>query len=245
MSMSQLAAALENPLANFSFAFQPIVDIESGTAYSHEALVRGSNGESARSVLDAHQAQIAPFDSACRARALQVARAAGVHGNLNINLVPSLALHETFGLASTLEAALREGFPLEGIIVEATEVDLFSDPARFAAALNRFRRAGIRFAIDDFGAGYSGLGLLAEFQPDMLKLDMCLVRNIHSHGPRQSIVRAIHQVCLDLGIDLVAEGVETVEEFRWLAGLGVNLFQGYLFARPLFEGTPEFVIPDR
>lgn len=245
MSIPVLTHARKDPPANFSFAFQPIVDIESGTAYSHEALVRGSNGESARSVLDAYQAQIAQFDSACRARALQVARSIGVHGNLNINLLPSVALHETFGLASTLEAALREGFPPEAIIVEATEVDLFSDPVQFAAAINQYRRAGIRFAIDDFGAGYSGLGLLAEFQPDMVKLDMCLVRNIHSHGPRQSIVRAIRQVCLDLGMDLVAEGVETVEEFRWLQGIGISLFQGYLFARPMFEGLPEFVIPDR
>ncbi len=59
----------------------------------------------------------------------------------------------------------------------------------------------------------------------MGKLDMCLVRNIQSHAPRQSIVRAIHQACIDLCIDLVAEGVETAEEFRWFAGLGVNLFQ--------------------
>jgi EAL domain-containing protein (putative c-di-GMP-specific phosphodiesterase class I) len=156
-----------------------------------------------------------------------------------------VALDETLGLASTLAAARRERFSPERIIVEATEVDLIGDPAHFAGVLNQYRRAGIRFAIDDFGAGYSGLSLLAEFQPDMVKLDMRLVRNIHSHGPRQSIVRAIHQVCLDLGMDLVAEGVETVEEFRWFAGLGVQLFQGYLFGQPLFEGVPEFVIPDR
>ncbi|HLM53057.1 MAG TPA: EAL domain-containing protein [Pseudoxanthomonas sp.] len=238
-------AAPEDQFGDFSFAFQPIVDIETGTTYSHEALVRGRNGESAGSVLDGHRARIALFDSICRARALRVASSVGLPGNLNINLLPSVALDEAFGLASTLAAARRERFSPERIIVEATEVDLIGDPAHFAGVLNQYRRAGIRFAIDDFGAGYSGLSLLAEFQPDMVKLDMRLVRNIHSHGPRQSIVRAIRQVCLDLGMDLVAEGVETVEEFRWFAGLGVHLFQGYLFGQPLFEGTPEFVIPDR
>jgi EAL domain-containing protein (putative c-di-GMP-specific phosphodiesterase class I) len=231
-------------VADFSFAFQPIINTQTGTAYSHEALVRGRNGESARMVIDLHQDQMASFDATCRARALQVARAVGVPGNLNINILPSVAMDQVYGLAATLEAALREGFPPDRIIVEATEVDFIRNPTEFATALNRYRRAGIRFAIDDFGAGHSGLNLLSEFQPDMVKLDMCLVRNIQIHGPRQAIVRAIQQICLDLGMDLVVEGVETLEEFRWFAALGVNLFQGYLFAQPLFEGLPEFVIPE-
>jgi EAL domain-containing protein (putative c-di-GMP-specific phosphodiesterase class I) len=87
------------------------------------------------------------------------------------------------------------------------------------------------------------LNLLAEFQPDIVKLDMGLVRGIDSHGPRQAIVRAISQVCVDLGIDFVIEGVETVDEFAWFSDLGAHLFQGYLFAKPMFEGMPLFGIP--
>ncbi|MGI8548679.1 MAG: EAL domain-containing protein, partial [Gemmatimonadaceae bacterium] len=96
----------------------------------------------------------------------------------------------------------------------------------------------MKFAIDDFGAGHSGLNLLAYFQPDMIKLDRNLLRGIESRGPRQSITRAIVMVCTDLGIDIVAEGVETVEEFAWLEHAGVRLFQGYLFAKPGFESLP-------
>jgi EAL domain-containing protein (putative c-di-GMP-specific phosphodiesterase class I) len=96
----------------------------------------------------------------------------------------------------------------------------------------------MQVAIDDFGAGFSGLNLLAEFQPDMIKLDMNLLRHIESRSPRQSIVRAIITVCNDLGIDVVAEGVETADEFSWLENEGVRLFQGYLFARPEFECFP-------
>jgi EAL domain-containing protein (putative c-di-GMP-specific phosphodiesterase class I) len=104
---------------------------------------------------------------------------------------------------------------------------------------------GIKLAIDDFGAGYSGLNLLAEFQPDQVKIDMNLVRGIEKHGPRQAIVRGIAQVCVDLGIDVIAEGVETLQEFRWFEDQGIRLFQGYLFAKPAFEQFPAAFYPER
>jgi EAL domain-containing protein (putative c-di-GMP-specific phosphodiesterase class I) len=164
---------------------------------------------------------------------------------LNLNFLPSAALNIADGLQSTIDAANRYGFPLERIIVEATEVEAIRDHAHFARVMNEYRRAGVKLAIDDFGAGYAGLSLLSEFQPDIVKLDMGLVRGIQSSGPRQAIVRAISQVCLDLGIDFVIEGVETVDEYSWFAQLGAHLFQGYLFARPMFEAVPSFKIPER
>jgi blue light- and temperature-responsive anti-repressor len=123
-----------------------------------------------------------------------------------------------------------------------TEGELIRDQLSFAQALIRYRATGLRLVIDDFGAGYSGLNLLADFQPDVIKLDMHLVRNIDSKGPRQAIVRALIQACVDLGIELVAEGVETEAEYRWFKRVGVTLFQGFLFGRPTFEAlsTPAF-----
>ncbi|MBC7988939.1 MAG: EAL domain-containing protein [Luteimonas sp.] len=231
--------------AGFSFAFQPVVDTVSRRAYSHEALVRGLNGESAYQVLGRyHGAELAVFDDACRARAIEVACRIGLDTNLNLNLLPSAAMDPMLGLDSTVASADRVGFPLERIIVEATEVEAIADRAHFANVVNEYRRAGMRFAIDDFGAGFSGLMLLADFQPDIVKLDMGLVRDIHRHGPRQAIVRGIWQVCADLGIDVVVEGVETVDEFAWFHGLGVQFYQGYLFAKPAFESMPSFEIPE-
>lgn len=230
---------------DFSFAFQPIVDVQARTAYSHEALVRGLNNEPAFQVLKRYSGERMPaFDAACRAKAIEVAARIGIHTHLNLNFLPSAALDAAVGLDSTVEAARRHAFPLNRIIVEATEGEAIGDQAKFAKVVNEHRRVGMRFAIDDFGAGYSGLNLLAEFQPDMVKLDMTLVRGIHSHGPRQAIVRAIAQVCVDLGMDFVVEGVESVEEFSWFSELGVNLYQGYLFAKPLFEAMPPFHIPE-
>ena len=124
-----------------------------------------------------------------------------------------------------------------------TETEAIEDKTSFTAIVNQFRGLGIKLAIDDFGAGFSGLNLLASFQPDLVKLDMELVRNIDSQGPRQAIVAAIIRVCFELGIDIIAEGVETVAEFEWLRSHGVELFQGYLFAKPMFEGFPSVFDP--
>ncbi len=247
MSESGISGTLtgEASAPDFTFAFQPIIDSYTRTAYSHEALVRGSNNESAYQVLQRYAgAPMAAFDSACRSRAIEVATRIGVNTHLNLNFLPSAALDPVAGLDSTIETANRCGFPLNRIIVEATEGEAIVDQARFARVVNEYRRAGMRFAIDDFGAGYAGLTLLAEFQPDIVKLDMLLVRGIHAHGPRQAIVRAIAQVCADLGIDFVIEGVETISEFAWFNDLGAHLFQGYLFAKPMFEAMPPFHIPD-
>ncbi len=230
---------------DFSCAFQPIVDVATGTAFSHEALVRGLDNEPAWQVIERYAGEgMAAFDAACRIKAIEVAARIGMQTSLNLNFLPSAAIDPADGLTSTVAAAMRFGIPLERIIVEATEGEAISNPAQFAKVVNEYRRAGMRLAIDDFGAGYAGLNLLADFQPDIVKLDMTLVRGIESHGPRQAIAHAIAQVCTDLGIDLIVEGVETVEEYRWFHDIGVTLFQGYLFARPAFEATPPFVVPD-
>ena len=92
-----------------------------------------------------------------------------------------------------------------------------------------------RQAIDDFGAGYSGLNLLADFQTDLVKLDIGLIRDIDRNKSRQAIVKGIIQVCKDLGIKIIAEGVETVEELEVLQSFGVELFQGFYFAKPKFQ----------
>jgi EAL domain-containing protein (putative c-di-GMP-specific phosphodiesterase class I) len=88
-------------------------------------------------------------------------------------------------------------------------------------------------AIDDFGAGHSGLNMLADFQPDVLKIDMALTRAIGDDVVRYEITKAIVGLCKNLHISVVVEGVETMEEAVTLRGLGVRLFQGYLFARPM------------
>jgi EAL domain-containing protein (putative c-di-GMP-specific phosphodiesterase class I) len=223
----------------FSFAYQPIVDTDTGGLFAYEALVRGPAGESAASVLD----QIAPdllyeFDRAARIRALALAAELGLTTRLSLNFLPRSLERLPDAISTTLEAARRAQVPLGNVILEVTEGEAIHDAIGFAARMNVYRAQGVRFGIDDFGAGYAGLNLLAEFQPDVVKVDIQLVRNIEAKGPRQAIVRAIIQVCDDLGIDVIAEGVETEAEYRWFKRVGVHLFQGFYIARPAFEALP-------
>lgn len=117
------------------------------------------------------------------------------------------------------------------------------DSFQFLNAIDQIRAAGIRLAIDDFGAGYAGLSLLAEFQPDKLKIDRTIVTRIHENGPRQAIVRSVLDFCNRLGITVVAVGVEALEELRWLHCAGVRCIQGFLVAKPLTQGLPSIDWP--
>lgn len=232
------------PLPPFSFAFQPIVDSLTGDAIAYEALVRGPRGQSAGTVF----AQIAPeeaygFDRECRLTALRLAARLGMRAYLHLNCVPGALLDPEHGINSTLNAARECGFPTERIVVELTEGELLRDAAGFAKTMHAYRSMGVKFAIDDFGAGYSGLNLLADFQPEFVKLDMNLCRGIDGHHARQAIVRGIAQVCRDLGIDLVAEGIETLKEYRWFHAQDITLMQGFLFGKGEFERLPEPHLP--
>ncbi len=234
----------EAKVPRFSYAFQPIVDVDKREVFSYEALIRGPAIEPAFQVLN----RVPPnrryqFDRDSRVAAIGLAAALGLPCRLNLNFLPQGLYVSADSISSTLDAAVRNHIPVDRIILEVTEGEVIADHANFAEQLNEYRRMGLKVAIDDFGAGYSGLNLLADFQPDQVKIDMHLVRGIERHGPRQAIVRAVAQACSDLGIDVIAEGVETVDEYLWFVDQGVSLFQGYLFARPGFECLPPFTIP--
>jgi len=229
----------------FSYAFQPIIDANRGELYSYEALIRGVAGESAGSVFAAlGEADLHAFDQCSRSAAVRLAARLGIDCHLNLNLLPRSLRSSPEVIHSTLQAAHDCGLPTERLIIEVTEGEVIDDQREFAEHIGVYRRYGLQVAIDDFGAGYSGLNLLAEFQPDIIKLDMQLVRDIAGNGPRQAIVRAVVQACVDLGIDVVAEGVESLAEYHWFRDEGVELFQGYLFARPGFECLPPAHLPD-
>lgn len=219
-----------------SFAFQPIADIESRTVFAYEALVRGMGGESAGAVLGAvPRDALHHFDHEARLSAIALAARLGLRTRISLNVLPGSLDARPDGLDILIEHMQRAGLSPEQLLLEVTEGEAIERPKEFVQLLNRYRAQGVRLAIDDFGAGYSGLNLLADFQPDLIKLDMHLVRDIDRAGPRQAIARGILQVCDDLGIEVIAEGVETIAEYRWFRRTGVRLFQGYLLCRPAFE----------
>lgn len=228
----------------FSFAFQPIVHAPSGGVVAYEALVRGADNEPAAEVLArVDRRRLHCFDQKSRGVAIELAAGLGLGVALHFNLLPLGLGARCTRPGPMLDAAARAGIAPDRLVCEVVESEAVRDLARFRRAVDAFRAAGMRVAIDDFGAGYAGLTLLAEFQPDIIKLDMALVREIDRHGPRQAIVRGIVRTCLDLGIDLIAEGIETPGEFAWCRSEGLELFQGNLLAEPAFERLPGARLP--
>jgi len=229
---------------DFTMAYQPIVDVQRQEVFSYEALVRGMAGESAASILarvtDQNRYR---FDQACRSKAISWAARLGISTYLNINFLPNAVYRPETCIQSTLEAAQRWQFPVERIIFEVTEGEFMEDHAHLNAIFQEYQKRGFKTAIDDFGAGDSGLNMLAEFQPDFIKLDMALIRNLDRDRVRKAIVKGIVQVCQELAIRVVAEGVESREELRTLRDLGIQLVQGYLFARPSSETLPPVLWP--
>jgi EAL domain-containing protein (putative c-di-GMP-specific phosphodiesterase class I) len=217
-------------------AFQPIVDIRERRIYGYEALVRGLNGESAGVMLSrvTDETRYA-FDQACRVKAIEMAARLGLDRRLSINFMPNAVYHAEACLKLTLDAAREFGFPAELITFEFTEDEQIIDRAHLMSIVSTYRRYGFRTALDDFGSGFAGLSLLADFQPDVLKIDRCLVSNIDADHPRQAIVAGILATSRLLGMLVIAEGVERREELETLRAMGVTHYQGFLFARPAFE----------
>ncbi len=222
----------------FSMAFQPIVDIRTGKIFAHEALVRGPNGEGAASVLSQVRSDNRyAFDQQCRVKAIELASQlydSNDEVRLSINFMPNAVYEPRACIRLTLATAMKTGFPLDRIIFEFTE-DEQLDAKHVLHILRTYRDMGFKTAIDDFGAGHSGLGLLTQFQPDIVKLDMALIRGIDLDPVKRTIVKHTLNMLDDLQIMPLCEGVETAGELSVLSDLGVSLIQGYLLAKPSFE----------
>ncbi len=221
----------------FTMAFQPIFNVRTGAPYAYEALVRGLGGESAASILGlVNDTNRYRFDQACRVRAIELAAQLGLPAipdcKLSINFLPNAVYRAETCIRATLEAARLFEFPVERLMFEVTEGERVDDPDHLKSIFQEYERQGFTTAIDDFGSGYSGLNFLAMFQPQVLKIDMALTRDIDKDPVRRAIVEGIVLVAKRLGITVVAEGIETLEERDALLDLDVDLMQGYLFARP-------------
>ncbi len=225
---------------DFSFAYQPIVDLRDHSIFANEALVRGVNGEGAASVLaQVNESNRYRFDQRCRTQAIAGAAALGMQTHLSINFMPNAVYRPELCIRSTLEAARAHNFPLDRLIFETLESEHVDNYRHLTNILHEYREFGFKTAIDDFGAGYSGLNLLADFQPDLIKLDMALIRDVDQDRVRQVIVQGIVTICEQLGVTVIAEGIESAGERDFLSDCGIFLMQGYWFAKPAFKALAE------
>jgi EAL domain-containing protein (putative c-di-GMP-specific phosphodiesterase class I) len=227
---------------DFSMAFQPIVDVGASSVWAYEALVRGPNGEPAPTVLgrvtDENRYQ---FDQAARVRAIELAgrlfpRDGGTR--LSINFMPNAVYEPIACIRASLDAARRVDFAHQRLMFEFTEQERFRDLAHVERIIAAYRKQGFLTALDDFGAGFAGLSLLANFRPDLIKIDMDLVRGIDTDAGRHAIVSGVVAIARALDVTVLAEGIETAAEREALRALGITLMQGYHFAKPILEALP-------
>jgi EAL domain-containing protein (putative c-di-GMP-specific phosphodiesterase class I) len=226
----------------FAMAFQPIVDTTLGKTFAYEALVRGPEGASAASILSkVTETNRYSFDQACRVMAIETAMAAGImdtEAHLSINFLPNAVYSPMACIQKTLQTAREFAMPFDRLIFEFTENEQMGSPQHVSSIIDAYKQIGFKVAIDDFGAGHSGLDMFARFVPDEVKLDMVLVRDIDRDPRRQAIVRAVVGMCADLNTLVIAEGIETAGEATALRNLGVRYHQGFWYAEPGLAHLP-------
>jgi EAL domain-containing protein (putative c-di-GMP-specific phosphodiesterase class I)/ActR/RegA family two-component response regulator len=232
-----LEATFDRALQSLHMVFQPIVKWSTHSVLGYEALLRVREPAlpDATSMLHAAERldRIHDLGRALRAKAMEPFDLLPAEALLFLNLHPKDLLdEELFDTRGPLAKIANR------TVLEVTERASLQGIHDVSSRIDALRKIGFRIALDDFGAGYSGLTSFALLEPDIAKLDMALVRDVHKAPMKQTLVRTLAAACSELGILFVAEGIETADERDALARAGCDLMQGYLFARP-GESFPE------
>ena len=234
-----LQTNFERALASVWIAYQPIVTASDTRVFAQEALLRTNDTTlpDPTALLDAAErtGRLSELGQLVRASAAAQIRRAPADWSFFVNVHP----HEIGAIDLLMDGPMRD--LSSRIVLEITERASLDQIPNAYAAIAQLRKCGYRIAIDDLGAGYSGLSSFAELEPEFVKFDMSLVREIDKRATKQRLVAAIAAMCKGLGTRVVAEGVETEAERTTLIELGCELLQGHLFARP----GPAFPEPNR
>ena len=222
--------------------FQPIVYADDPTRiFAHEALLRGQARDGTLVapglLFDAAEAcdLLFQLDVKARMSALRLAAAKNITTRLFVNFSPAAIYDPVFCLQRTVATAREVGIASENVVFEVIESSHCADVAHLRHILEHYRGHGFRVALDDVGAGYSGLNLMHQLRPDFIKLDMELVRNVDREPYKAAIADKVLQLARDLGVETVCEGIETQGELDWVQSHGAHYVQGYLIARPSAE----------
>lgn len=217
--------------------YQPIASLQNGAIFAYEALSRITLPNCHLNIDELFEIAIKSqklweLDSLCRAKALKGACEKPARMKLFLNVEPNIIYDPEFVSGFTQEKLLDLGLNSEDIIFEITEKTLVISPGVFTEAISHYQNQGFKVAIDDFGLGYSGLARVCSFSPDYLKIDMSIVRGIDKDKKKRSVVSSVVRLCRELGIEVIAEGIETKEELATLIELDVDYGQGNFLGRP-------------
>jgi EAL domain-containing protein (putative c-di-GMP-specific phosphodiesterase class I) len=228
--LAELQARYDRAVEGLWVALQPVVSPARRSVYAYECLVRTREPTvphgGAFCELAEQLAQSKSLDRTIRARVASMLTEAPELIVL-VNLHPSsLDDDDLFSASAPLSAFASR------VVLEITERASLTDMKAVRDKVTALRALGYRIAVDDLGAGYAGLQSLVLLQPEVVKIDMELVRNIDTTPTKAKLVSAVITLCRELGADVIAEGIETLAEFRALEGMGCPFLQGYYFARP-------------
>ncbi|WP_422928976.1 EAL domain-containing protein [Singulisphaera sp. PoT] len=223
--------------------FQPIVHAQDpGHVFAYECLLRGVEaggklvppGRLFEAARDAEM--LFPLDRAARLTAIRCASENGLDrgdSNLFINFNPASIYDPRYCLAATVAAIRETGYRPDRVVFEVVESDEVKDVDHLVRIANYYREAGFKVALDDLGSGYGSLNLLGILKPDFVKLDMHLIRGVDREAYKAGILSKLLEMSQSLGIESVAEGIETEGEYAWVREHGADYVQGFLFGKPM------------
>jgi len=217
--------------------YQPILAVDGGAVLGYEGLIRPIppapfDNPLALFGAAAASGHLVGLDLSCVETIIDGARSIPAGQFLSVNLSPRTVEAPEFNAASLLSILARHGFPADRLVIELTEQEPITDIERVRDTLDACRRAGIRLAADDLGAGNAGLRLLSELRFDVLKVDLDLIQRSAQGGPSSDVVQSVVGLAARTGALVIGEGVEYPEQLQLLASLGVGAGQGYLLGRP-------------
>ncbi|WP_344955541.1 bifunctional diguanylate cyclase/phosphodiesterase [Zobellella aerophila] len=217
--------------------FQPIVDTRQGGLIGHEALIRGPAGHALEFPYDLfgeakRVGMLSELDLTCREAAMQAYSQMEMEGYLFLNVNPNVLLDKQHPRGCTLRLARELGIPAEKIVIELSEQYPIQNPEDLKQAVHRYREGGFLIAIDDLGAGYSGLKLWSEVKPDFVKIDRYFIEHIDGDPIKREFVQSIITLARGMQSRVIAEGIETGDELRQLQDMGIHYCQGYYLGRP-------------
>lgn len=217
--------------------FQPIISLHNSQIYGYEALTRGpanTSFENPEALFDyaLKNGQLWELEHVCRANALKYAYHLKAEGKLFINVNPNIMNDPKFKQGFTKDFLSIFQMDSDSIVFEITEREAINNLKDFINTIDHYKKQFYQIAIDDVGAGYSGLNVITDVRPHFIKLDMKLIRDINKDRTKQLLVRSLSEFANYSQIHIIAEGIETREELITLIDIGVHFGQGYFIQRP-------------
>ncbi|GLS89595.1 GGDEF domain-containing protein [Psychromonas marina] len=217
--------------------FQPIVANKSTDIFAYEALIRGPIDTPFHSPLAlfeeaTKQGRLVELELLCRSLSIQQFQSLKLDGKLFLNASPDTLFQPGFRGGETLRMLEKANLSASRVVIELTEHSPLDNYQMVREAIKHYKNMGFEIAMDDLGSGYSGLRMWDELRPDYVKIDRYFVSNIGVDKVRQQFVLSIKNIADELNCKVIAEGIETEDEFRFIEKMGLPFSQGYYFAKP-------------